>query len=49
VFDRTLPLAEQSGQSALATEASDDALGGVCSVFHGSYPNEFFVNMQVRV
>jgi hypothetical protein len=48
VFDRALPLAKQGGQSALAAEAPDYPLGGVCSLFHGRYPNEFFVIVQVR-
>jgi hypothetical protein len=48
VFDSALPLAEQGGKSALAAEAPDYPLGGVRSLFHGRYPNEFFVIMQVR-
>jgi hypothetical protein len=47
VFDRALPLAEQGGKRALATEASDDPLGGIQSFFHGSHSNEFFVICQV--
>jgi hypothetical protein len=48
VFNRALPLAEQSGQSALAAEAPDDPLGGVRALFHGSHSNEFFVILQGR-
>jgi hypothetical protein len=47
VFDCALPLAKQGGQRALATEAPDDPLSGVRSVFHVKYPNEFFVILQV--
>src|SRR5262249_287807 len=48
VFDSALPLAEQGGKSALTAEAPDYPLGGVRSLFHGRYSNEFFVIMQVR-